>query len=164
MLFRSEKKLAGVFEGELRLTFHLAPPLLAKLDPVTGAPKKMKFGPWMMSVFRVLAKMKGLRGTSLDPFGRTEERRTERALIEEYEHAVNALLDHLSRDNHALALEIAANAPLAIQAALARRHIEEMLSFYGSFLGLLNARKHIGWYLESSGHREAEIKDWRRRL
>jgi indolepyruvate ferredoxin oxidoreductase len=102
-----EKKLAGVFEGDIRLTFHLAPPLLAKPDPVTGVPKKMKFGPWMMSAFRTLARLKRLRGTPLDVFGYSEERRTERALIEEYEHAVNVLLDHLSRENHALALEIA---------------------------------------------------------
>jgi indolepyruvate ferredoxin oxidoreductase len=102
-----EKKLAQVFEGDLRLTFHFAPPLLAKPDSVTGVPKKMKFGPWMMSALRVLAPLKRLRGTALDVFGRSEERRTERALIDEYEHAVNVLLDHLSRENHALAVEIA---------------------------------------------------------
>jgi len=104
---RFAKKIAQVFEGDPRLTFHLAPPLLAKLDPLTGVPKKMKFGPWMMTALRVLAPLKRLRGTALDVFGRSEERRTERALIEEYEHAVNVLLDHLSRENHALAVEIA---------------------------------------------------------
>ncbi|HSH08280.1 MAG TPA: indolepyruvate ferredoxin oxidoreductase family protein [Burkholderiales bacterium] len=102
-----EQKLAGVFEGDTRLTFHLAPPLLARPDPVTGVPKKMKFGPWMLSAFRILASLKWLRSTPLDLFGRTEERRTERALIEEYEHAINVLLEHLSRENHALAVEIA---------------------------------------------------------
>jgi indolepyruvate ferredoxin oxidoreductase len=104
---RFAQKLAQVFDGDVRLVFHLAPPLLAKPDPVTGVPKKMKFGPWVLSVFRMLAPLKRLRGTALDPFGRSEERRTERALIEEYEHAVNVLLDHLSRENHALAVEIA---------------------------------------------------------
>ncbi len=102
-----EKKLSSVFDGDVRLTFHLAPPLLSKRDPVTGVAKKMKFGPWMFSAFRVLAKFKALRGGPLDPFGRTEERRTERTLITEYEHTVSMLLDHLRRENHALALEIA---------------------------------------------------------
>jgi len=102
-----EKKLASVFEGDVRLTFHLAPPLVARPDPVTGVAKKMKFGPWMMPALRALARLKRLRGTALDVFGYSAERRTERALIEEYEHAVNVLLDHLSRENHALALEIA---------------------------------------------------------
>jgi indolepyruvate ferredoxin oxidoreductase len=104
---RFEKTLASVFEGDTRLSFHLAPPLLAKTDPVTGVPKKMKFGPWVMSAFRVLAGLKRLRGTPLDVFGRSEERRTERALIEEYEHAVNVIVEHLARENHALAIEIA---------------------------------------------------------
>src|SRR5262245_23081180 len=69
---------------ELRLEFHLAPPLFARRDPVTGQPRKMSFGPWMLSVFRLLAKLKGLRGTAFDPFGYTVERRTERALIADY--------------------------------------------------------------------------------
>ncbi|MDT4858862.1 hypothetical protein FQZ97_933510 [compost metagenome] len=61
----------------------------------------------MFTVFRVLAKFKGLRGTALDIFGRTEERRTERALIGEYRVCVEELLQGLNADNHALALEIA---------------------------------------------------------
>jgi len=101
------KKITGMFEGDYKLTFHLAPPLLAKPDPLTGEPKKMRFGPWMMGGFRVLAKLKGLRGTPLDLFGRTEERRTERALITEYESTVEALLAGLTAQNHALALQIA---------------------------------------------------------
>ncbi|OFZ92602.1 MAG: indolepyruvate ferredoxin oxidoreductase [Betaproteobacteria bacterium RIFCSPLOWO2_02_67_12] len=95
------------FEGDYKLVYHLAPPLLAKADPQTGEPKKMQFGPWMLTALRVLAKFKGLRGGALDLFGHTEERRTERALIAEYEQTVQALLRDLSRDNHALALEIA---------------------------------------------------------
>jgi indolepyruvate ferredoxin oxidoreductase len=101
------KELEAAFEGEYSLVFHLAPPLLAKPDPRTGEPKKMRFGPWMMSAFRVLAMLKGLRGTAFDFFGRTEERRTERALIAEYEQTVSQLLAGLSRDNHALAVQIA---------------------------------------------------------
>lgn len=67
----------------------------------------MRFGPWMLTAMRWLAKFKGLRGTALDPFGRTAERRAERALVEEYEQAVETLLAGLSRDNLSLALEIA---------------------------------------------------------
>ncbi|HEY5635668.1 MAG TPA: indolepyruvate ferredoxin oxidoreductase family protein [Burkholderiales bacterium] len=102
------RRLAGVFEGSPRLTFHLAPPLLAKRDPVTGVPRKMKFGPWMMSAFGLLAKFKGLRGGAFDPFGGSEERRTERALIGEYEQTVETLLGALSRETLARAVEIAA--------------------------------------------------------
>ncbi|MGH8675418.1 MAG: DUF6537 domain-containing protein, partial [Burkholderiales bacterium] len=95
------------FEGDYRLVFHLAPPLLARPDPHTGEPQKIQFGPWMLTAMRLLAKLKGLRGTALDPFGRTSERRTERALINEYEQAVERLLAGLTRDNLALAVEIA---------------------------------------------------------
>ncbi len=102
------KELAAGFEGDYRLVFHLAPPLLARPDPRTGEPRKMRFGPWMMGAFRLLAKLKGLRGTWLDVFGRTEERRAERALIAEYERTVEQLLAGLTRENHALAAEIAA--------------------------------------------------------
>jgi indolepyruvate ferredoxin oxidoreductase len=101
------KKIDAMFEGDYRVNVHLAPPLLAKPDPVTGEPRKMQFGPWMLRVFGLLAKLKGLRGTPLDVFGRTAERRMERALIGEYETAVEALLRDLTRDNHALAIEIA---------------------------------------------------------
>jgi indolepyruvate ferredoxin oxidoreductase len=101
------KELEAAFEGDYKLVFHLAPPLLAKADPRTGEPKKMRFGPWMMTAFRVLAKLKGLRGTALDIFGRTEERRTERALIAEYEQTVAQLIAGLTRENHATAVEIA---------------------------------------------------------
>ncbi|WP_322103158.1 indolepyruvate ferredoxin oxidoreductase family protein [Paraburkholderia sp. J41] len=80
-------KLRAQFEGEpgkdYRITFHLAPPLLAKRDE-RGQLRKRTFGPWMLPAFRVLARLKALRGTCFDPFGHTEERRHERALIDEY--------------------------------------------------------------------------------
>jgi indolepyruvate ferredoxin oxidoreductase len=72
-----------------------------------GEFQKKKFGPAMHTAFRVLAKLKGLRGTALDVFGRTEERRTERALIVEYRQAIERVLASLTAGNHALALEIA---------------------------------------------------------
>jgi len=101
------KKIEGMFEGDYRVAYHLAPPLLARKDPITGEPRKMRFGGWVMNLFGILSTLKGLRGTAFDIFGYTDERRTERALIGEYERSVQALLQGLTRDNHALAVEIA---------------------------------------------------------
>jgi indolepyruvate ferredoxin oxidoreductase len=92
---------------KLRLTFHLAPPLLARRNKTTGEPRKMSFGPWMMKVFEVLAKLKGLRGTVLDPFGYTAERRTERQLVRDYEALVDEMIAQLTPDNHHLAVGLA---------------------------------------------------------
>jgi indolepyruvate ferredoxin oxidoreductase len=92
----------------LRLTFHLAPPLLARRDKTTGEPRKIALGPWMMKVFGSLAKLKFLRGTALDPFGYTAERRTERQLIRDYEGLLDELISRLAPDNHHLAVGLAA--------------------------------------------------------
>src|SRR5579872_3766735 len=103
------KQIAGEFEGEkLRFEFHLAPPLLARRDKSTGLPRKMSFGPWIMPLFRALAKLKGLRGTAFDPFGQTLERRTERRLIADYEAVLEEIVAKLSPDNHHLAVGLAA--------------------------------------------------------
>lgn len=99
-------RLASQFEGDFKLKVHLAPPLTAKKNE-RGELIKQPFGPFMFTVFKVLARFKGLRGTVLDIFGRTEERRTERALIAEYRADVEALLAGLNATNHALAVEIA---------------------------------------------------------
>jgi len=101
------QKIKGMFEGDYKVVFHLAPPMLNKPDPATGEAKKSTFGPWIMHAFRLLAKFKGLRGTTFDIFGRTEERRIERALITEYAATVEQLLAKLTTTNHALAIEIA---------------------------------------------------------
>jgi indolepyruvate ferredoxin oxidoreductase len=101
------EKVAAQFEGDFRIHYHLAPPLVAKRND-KGELVKRKFGPATFHLFRVLAKLRGLRGTPLDLFGRTEERRTERALIEEYRGTVEELLARLSASNHALAVQIAA--------------------------------------------------------
>jgi indolepyruvate ferredoxin oxidoreductase len=103
-----KKKIAGMFEGDYKTYYYLAPPLLAKTDPLTGEPRKMRFGRWVLPLFRVLKGFKFLRGTALDPFGHTEERRMERALIGEYEQTLERLLAGLTPQNHALAVEIAA--------------------------------------------------------
>jgi len=100
-------KVNGMFEGDFTLNYHLAPPLTAKKN-AKGELVKKKYGPSMLTAFRLLARLKGLRGTALDVFGRTEERRTERALIGEYRAAVEEVLAGLTPGSHALALEIAA--------------------------------------------------------
>ena len=101
------KKVASQFEGDFKLNFHLAPPLLADRDIETGVATKKAYGPWMLSAFRVLAKLRFLRGTALDPFNRTAERKRERQLITEYEATVAELLEKLNAGNHDLAVEIA---------------------------------------------------------
>ncbi|MBW8715473.1 MAG: indolepyruvate ferredoxin oxidoreductase family protein, partial [Variovorax paradoxus] len=103
-------RVEGMFEGEMgkdfKLNYHLAPPIIARKN-AKGQLQKQKFGPWMLSGFRLLARLKGLRGTALDIFGRTEERRTERALIGEYRASIEEVIAGLRAENHALALEIA---------------------------------------------------------
>jgi indolepyruvate ferredoxin oxidoreductase len=103
-----EARLRAEFEGDFRLRLHLAPPLLAKTDPRTGEPKKREYGAWVLGAMRVLARFKFLRGSALDPFGRTEERRLERQLIADYERIIEELLAGLTRDNHATAVALAA--------------------------------------------------------
>ena len=102
------KKLGTQFEGDYKLTFHLAPPLFADRDPATGQLKKREYGAWIMPMFRLLASLRRLRGTRLDIFGYTAERRRERHLIGEYEATVETLLAGLDQNNHALAVQIAA--------------------------------------------------------
>jgi indolepyruvate ferredoxin oxidoreductase len=107
-------RIADRFEGDYRLRFHLAPPLTAERDPNTGHLQKRAYGPWMLGVFRVLAKLRGLRGTAFDPFGRTAERRMERRLIAEYEAVLDEIVARLAPENHAIAVELAA-LPLEIR-------------------------------------------------
>src|SRR3954469_4128262 len=102
-----EKKIADMFEGDYRTYYYLAPPLFAKTDPLSGEPRKIRFGGWMRGVFKLLSRLRFLRGTALDPFGHTEERRTERELIREYEQTVEQLLASLNAQNHAAAVQIA---------------------------------------------------------
>jgi indolepyruvate ferredoxin oxidoreductase len=131
---RFRRQLREAFDGDYRLEFHLAPPLFAPRDPATGHLKKVSYGPWMLRAFGLLAKFKGLRGTWLDPFGRTAERRAERALIGAYEKTVAELLAGLNPDNHALAVEIAS--------------VPEHIRGYG----------HIkDWSLAEAKRREAEL-------
>ncbi|SDV48270.1 indolepyruvate ferredoxin oxidoreductase family protein [Chitinasiproducens palmae] len=94
------------FEGDWKPNYHMAPPLFAKKD-AQGRPLKQQYGAWMLTAMRMLARCKGLRGTALDPFGRTQERRDERALIADYEALVDELVAGLSLDRLPLAVELA---------------------------------------------------------
>ena len=100
------QKIEGMFEGHYTLNYHLAPPLIAKAND-KGELQKQKFGPLMLTGFKVLKHFKWLRGGALDVFGYTEERRTERALIQQYLASVDVLVSQLNASNHALAVEIA---------------------------------------------------------
>ncbi len=102
------RAVADAFEGDLKLTFHLAPPILGRKDPRTGLPVKTAFGPWMMRAFSLLAGLKGLRGGAFDVFGYTKERREERQLIEDYVALARELCAKLAADNHGLAVTLAA--------------------------------------------------------
>jgi indolepyruvate ferredoxin oxidoreductase len=101
-----QARIAAMFEGDYKINFHLAPPALARRNE-KGELQKRKFGPGMLVAFRVLARLKGLRGTPLDLFGRTPERRVERALIGQYRASIEQVLASLTADNHGLAVEIA---------------------------------------------------------
>lgn len=134
------EKLRTQFEGEpgkdYQLNFHLAPPLFTKRND-QGQLVKKKFGPWVMSVFKVLAAMKGLRGTALDVFGKTQERRHERELVREYFELVQELAGGLTEQNLAAALELA-NLPDDIRGF---GHVKEK--------NLLAARERRGGLLEN---------------
>ncbi len=100
-------KLRESFAGDYRLRFHLAPPLLARRDPISGQLQKREYGAWMLPVLKALARLKFLRGGVFDVFGYTAERRMERRLIGDYQKTMETVLAGLDHENHALALEIA---------------------------------------------------------
>ena len=93
-----EKKVADMFEGDYKLNYHLAPPLIAKKND-KGELQKQQFGSWMLTSFKLLAKFKGLRGTTFDIFGKTAERRMERALVADYRKSMEAVMLKLTAEN-----------------------------------------------------------------
>ncbi len=101
------EQIAEQFEGSYSLRFHLAPPMLARIDPSSGRPRKLSFGGWMMPVLSVLRHGRRLRGTALDPFGYTDERRSERGLVVQYQTLIDDMLSRLAPDNHETAVELA---------------------------------------------------------
>ena len=102
----SADRAKAMFDGDLKLSFHLAPPILGGTGP-DGRPKKRQFGAWMIPAFRLLAALKGLRGTAFDPFGHTAERRGERAAIAEYEADMAAVFRGLTPATLPAARELA---------------------------------------------------------
>ncbi len=103
---RFEKQLNEQFEGDFKYSFNLAPPILGGGVDAMGRPRKRQFGPWMMTAFRMLAKMKGLRGTVFDPFAGSPDRKLERNLIAGYEKDVATVLEKLSPQTIDTAVEL----------------------------------------------------------
>ncbi|MBW7860406.1 MAG: indolepyruvate ferredoxin oxidoreductase family protein [Rhodocyclaceae bacterium] len=101
------RRVEESFEGDYRIVFHLAPPLLAERDPVSGEPKKRSYGPWMLKAMRLLARFRKLRGSALDPFARTADRKLDRRLIAEYEALIDELLASLDAGKLETAVELA---------------------------------------------------------
>jgi indolepyruvate ferredoxin oxidoreductase len=101
------ERLEADYEGPIKLSLHLAPPILQRIDPITGRPRKREFGAWVLPVLSVLARLRRLRGSWLDPFGYTRERRTERSLIVEYEALMGRLLAELDASRFDLAVALA---------------------------------------------------------
>ncbi len=102
-----QKTLRETFDGDFELTFNLAPPLWAGRDKETGRYRKRDYGPWILTVFKILSRLKILRGTRFDVFGQSEHRQVERRLITEYREMIEKLLPKLSELNHPLAVELA---------------------------------------------------------
>jgi indolepyruvate ferredoxin oxidoreductase len=101
------ESLKQQFEGDFRIAFNLEPPLLSGKDQLTGEPRKKEYGAWILPAFRVLKKLKFLRGTAFDVFGYTAERRMERSLITRYEQTVDEIIRHGTSRNHQTALRAA---------------------------------------------------------
>ena len=106
LLLQSRDKAQEEFSGDFKMTFHLAPPILGGKGP-DGKPKKREFGPWLERPLRLLARMKALRGTPLDLFGYTAERRRERAHIKEYEKDIAEVLSQFDTDARDAGLALA---------------------------------------------------------
>lgn len=101
-----KKSLEDAFEGDYRLQFHLAPPILGSVD-ANGVPRKRAFGQWLLPLLKLLATFRGLRGTWLDIFGHSDERRTERMLAVEYATSINAVLTRMDAESLPMILELA---------------------------------------------------------
>ncbi len=106
LLLKTRDKASAEFEGDFTMSYHLAPPFLSKIGS-NGRPQKRRFGPSIERGFRILSKMKKLRGTALDPFGRTQERRMERALIKQFEQDMTEILPKVTRQTHEIAVALA---------------------------------------------------------
>ncbi|MGE4325475.1 MAG: indolepyruvate ferredoxin oxidoreductase family protein [Pseudodonghicola sp.] len=106
LLLTSREKAEAEFEGDLKLSFHMAPPILGGIGP-DGRPKKREFGEWMLGPLKLLARMKGLRGTPFDLFGYSAERKMERALIKQFERDMKEVLPKVTPETRDIALALA---------------------------------------------------------
>ena len=130
------QRLKAAYDGDFRIVHHLAPPVLNTRKDARGRPAKRAFGPWIRLPFKALARMKRLRGTWLDPFGYTHERRMERGLVEWYVDKVELAMSKLSPDTHArlaaalsLPMQIRGYGPVKEQAASrVRKEMDAALS------------------------------------
>jgi indolepyruvate ferredoxin oxidoreductase len=127
---RFHEELAQEFEGKPILRFHLAPPILGNQDR-QERPVKRTFGPWMLHCFRMLATLRRLRGTPLDVFGMTAERRAERQLIDAYRNSIEAAIDQLNAAN--------------IEIAIAIAHLPEQIRGYGHVKLASMAAAQVRW-------------------
>ncbi|WP_164658888.1 indolepyruvate ferredoxin oxidoreductase family protein [Tropicibacter sp. Alg240-R139] len=135
LLLDSRDKAAAEFDGDLKMTLHLAPPILGGTGP-NGRPKKREFGEWMLGPMKLLSRMKGLRGTPLDIFGYTAERKMERALIRQYEKDMKGALTKVTPETKdaicalaRLPLDIRGFGPVKMQnEAKAAKRREELLA------------------------------------
>jgi indolepyruvate ferredoxin oxidoreductase len=99
--------LEAQFKNGYKVQYNLAPPVLAKRDAVTGELQKHLFGPWVLTAFKLLAKLKGLRGGTFDLFGNTEERRHERQMMQDYIRQIDEIVSKLNEKNYAAAVQLA---------------------------------------------------------
>lgn len=109
-LYSNPKFLQSIseqFEGDYHLNFHLAPPILSGKPKFNGRPPKKQFGPWVMKLFKILAGLKNIRNTWLDPFKRSAERKTERKLLADYQALMLSFAKTITPKNHDIAVEIA---------------------------------------------------------
>ncbi|MEL6375334.1 MAG: indolepyruvate ferredoxin oxidoreductase family protein, partial [Pseudomonadota bacterium] len=111
---RFEAALCEAFEGDLKVSFHMAPPLLSRKNKATGEPRKMRLGPWLKPMLRVLSKGKRLRGTRWDVFGWTEERKLERRMITDYETLLDEMIAKLNPKTHGTLCALAGT-PLSVK-------------------------------------------------
>jgi indolepyruvate ferredoxin oxidoreductase len=134
------ESLARQFEGDYRVKLHLAPPAWSRVDPATGEPRKEAWGPWMLRAMAVLARFRRLRGTALDPFGRSEDRRLERRLLADYEAVLEEILRRLSPDTLGTAVELA-SLPEHVRGygPVKRRHVEQVEERRTALLARLRA-------------------------
>ncbi|MBV1927631.1 MAG: indolepyruvate ferredoxin oxidoreductase family protein, partial [Rhodobacteraceae bacterium] len=147
LLLTSQQKAAVEFDGDFEMSFHLAPPIFGGTEP-NGRPKKREFGPWMATPLKVLKSFKSLRGTPLDVFGYSAERKLERALIRQYELDMKKVLRKITPETReavaalaALPMEIRGFGPvkMANEAKAAKRREELLISIRDNGSGLARA-------------------------